>query len=80
MDKPPSLNPDYWEHAKETRNEYWAKVKAARADFDGPIEEFYKHLENVYGIKLGLVEGYISDEWTVVDEHKYFFFVLKYTK
>ncbi len=75
----PSMNPDYWEHARKERNDHWAMVKTARKNFPGEIEDFYKYLADQYGLKLVLSDGgFITDDFEIIDEHKYFLFVLKY--
>jgi hypothetical protein len=59
------------------RNEHWARLKRARIDC--PDSEIYPAwLEQTHGLQVHLVDGMISDEYTVVNDPKYIMYLLKF--
>lgn len=76
----PAQYPENWEIGKEARMEHWRRVREARNDFTHPdVAEFYKHLTEVYGLKVKLDSHLnITGDFDIVDEQKYSLFLLKY--
>jgi hypothetical protein len=65
---------NYWTALKEIRKEYMQD--STGVDFDA--YEFEDYIESKYGIKMNMVDGNITDGYTVMDEKKYLIFLLKY--
>ena len=60
------------------RNAFWNRLKAARREMDNDVN-FIGWLKFTYGIKLHLDSaGMITEEFSVVDKHKYLIFLLKF--
>lgn len=75
----PLMQPENWEHNQKERLEHWARIRKARNAFEGTATEFFQFLENDYGIQLTLNEyGQITQDYSVLDDQKYFIFMLKY--
>ena len=67
---------DYWKALKEIRSEYMTDVMKLQGQFDAYDFEIY--IEEKYGIKMSMVNGNISDGYTIMDEKKYLIFLLKF--
>ena len=79
-----------WEQERrDKRDKYWSMIKAARADYMNLMNEaqaeydtdagaFYYYLQQNYGLKMELIDGKITSNYTIVDEKKYSMFLLKY--
>jgi hypothetical protein len=63
---------NYWEALKKVRKEYMEQNK----QFDA--YDFEDYLIGQYGIKMGIIDGNITDGYEIVDEKKYLIFLLKY--
>ena len=60
------------------RNAFYDRLKAARREMDNDVN-FIGWLKFTYGIKLHLDSaGMITEEFSVVDKHKYLIFLLKF--
>lgn len=77
------------EERKAKRNKYWQMLRSAKNDFlkltdQASIEydigegAFYYYLQQNYGLKVELIDGKISGEYTIVDDKKYTIFLLKF--
>ena len=64
---------NYWNALKKIRVEYLV----GKTNFDS--YEFEEYITNVYGIKMHLTDGKITDGYDIVDEKKYIVFLLKFT-
>jgi hypothetical protein len=62
----------YWKALKTIRKEYME----SKNGFDR--YEFEDYILNIYGIRMNLVGGNITDGYQVVDEKKYLIFLLKF--
>lgn len=62
----------YWGALKKIRLEYLV----GKTEFD-PFE-FEEYIADVYGVKMHLTDGKITDGYEVVDEKKYLIFLLKF--
>ncbi len=68
----------HWKRLRDCRNEFFNDN--TDATLDNGNNAFYYHLQHKYGIKLSFDNsGNITESYDVVDEKKYFFFLLKYT-
>lgn len=80
-----------WEsERREKRDRYWQMLYAARADFMKMMNEsddqhqstdpgaLFYYLQQNYGLKIELIDGKITSNYTIVDEKKYSMFLLKY--
>ena len=63
---------NYWQSLKNIRKDFME----TRAEFD--VYDFRRHVEDIYGIKMFISEGEITDTFTVVDEKKYLVFIMKW--
>lgn len=63
---------NYWNALKLVRKEYMQQNK----QFDA--YDFEDYLIGQYGIKMGIVDGNITDGYEIVDEKKYLIFLLKF--
>jgi len=63
---------NYWEALKKVRKEYMAQNK----QFDA--YDFEDYLIGQYGIKMGIIDGNITDCYDIVYEKKYLIFLLKF--
>lgn len=80
------MNPDNWEDNKHERYDHWRRIRAARADWNKDnnhetkdVQTYFEWLEQTHGIKVHLDQsGNITEYYDIVDEHKYFLFMLKY--
>jgi hypothetical protein len=63
---------NYWEALKKIRKEYMEQNK----EFDA--YDFEDYLVGQYGLKMNIVNGYITDGYEIVDEKKYLIFLLKF--
>ena len=69
----------------EQRDRYWAQLRQVRQEFDAANKSFtlsaFRHylIEN-YGIEIYYSDSAITEEFKIVDEHKYLVFSLKFTK
>jgi hypothetical protein len=63
---------NYWSALKQARQEYMK----TKIEFDA--YEFEDWLEAIYGIKMNIVNGNITDGYKIMDEAKYTFFLLKF--
>jgi hypothetical protein len=76
------------EYSKQRRLEHCHRLRLAKQDYYGVYDrltettpDFYHHLQQQYGIKLGLDSGgNITDTYQILDEKKYMLFLLKYPK
>lgn len=68
---------NYWAALKLVRKEYMQDMADLGGQFDA--YDFEDYLKANYGIKMNLVDGNITDGFTIVDEHKYLIFLLKFT-
>jgi hypothetical protein len=67
----------YWESLTQLRKEFLEIVTDEFRD----AEDFYKWVEDTQGFKVKLnEEGFISDNYEIVDEQKYIVYILKYGK
>lgn len=87
-------NPENWtetdHNANKKRWDYWRALGRERQDFLSKLTGndvfdlvvlFEKHLVDTYGIIIKKDhEGYYTDDFDIVDEAKYTFFMLKYTQ
>ena len=64
---------NYWGALKKIRLEYLV----GKTEFDP--HEFEEYISDVYGVKMHLTDGKITDGYEVVDEKKYLIFLLKFT-
>lgn len=69
---------------RKNRWNYWNALKKIRVEYlDGKTNfdayEFEEYITNVYGIKMHLTDGNITDGYEIVDEKKYVVFLLKFT-
>jgi hypothetical protein len=64
---------------RRRRDDHWARLKRARLDCDGISGNYPKWLEEKHGLRVHLVNGMITDDYTVVDEKKYIIYLLKYS-
>lgn len=65
---------DYWAALKLVRREYQEQNKYTEFD----AYDFEDYLEGIYGIKMNIVNGNITDGYKIVDEQKYLIFLLKF--
>lgn len=74
------------ENRNEKRNKYWGRLRKARklyeadhADKEGFIDAnaFLDYMEKEYGIRGELQHGMYTENYKIVDEAKYMFFLLK---
>lgn len=63
---------NYWNALKLVRKEYMQQNK----QFDA--YDFEDYLIGQYGIKMGIIDGNITDGYQIVDEKKYLIFLLKF--
>jgi hypothetical protein len=63
---------NYWNALKLVRKEYMEQNK----QFDA--YDFEDYLIGQYGIKMGIIDGNITDGYQIVDEKKYLIFLLKF--
>lgn len=63
---------NYWQSLKNIRKDFME----TRAEFD--VYDFRRHVEDIYGIKMFISEGEITDTFIVVDEQKYLIFLMKW--
>jgi hypothetical protein len=63
---------DYWQALKKVRKEYMNQNR----EFDA--YDFEDYLIGQYGIKMGIIDGNITDGYEIVDEKKYLIFLLKF--
>jgi hypothetical protein len=69
---------------RKNRWKYWKLLKQARVEFmEEDKTNYYDHdfetyIENKYGLKMILVNGNITDGYTIVDEQKYLIFLLRF--
>ena len=63
---------NYWQSLKNIRKDFME----TRAEFD--VYDFRFYVEDIYGIKMFISEGEITDTFTVVDEQKYLVFIMKW--
>jgi len=74
-----TLDPNNWEDMNNQKYEHWKRLKAVRKEFVGDTDEFLAHLKEIHGIELILdSDGNITEDHIIVDDHKYFLFMLKY--
>ena len=70
---------DYWATLRRARDEY---IRNCGMDYQiTPTEVnngFYYHMQQVYGIKVQIIDGYISAEFEIVNEKKYMLYQIKY--
>jgi hypothetical protein len=69
---------------RKNRWNYWNALKKIRVEYlDGKTNfdayEFEEYIITVYGIKMHLTDGKITDGYEIVDEKKYVVFLLKFT-
>ena len=69
---------------RKNRWNYWNALKKIRVEYlDGKTNfdayEFEEYITHVYGIKMHLTDGKITDGYKIVDEKKYVIFLLKFT-
>ena len=71
-----------WDRDRKSRRmKYWSAIRKLNAEFDTTDSNllFNQWIQQTFGIKINYSnEGHITDMYTVVDEKKYLFFVLKY--
>lgn len=63
---------NYWSQLKQVRKEYMEN----KPSFDA--YEFEDYMEAMYGVKMNVVNGNITDGYKVMDEKKYIIFLLKF--
>jgi len=72
---------DYWQKLKLARSEYAKNTKIVAPTFEDEANGFYYFMQHEFGIKVMLDEqGNITNNFEIIDEHKYLLFELKYTK
>lgn len=75
-------DPDY--NKRDRRLHYWNVLRTLKAEFTeetGSTEatEYITWLENKYGFKPKINhEGYLTDDYDIVDEKKYLIYILKH--
>jgi hypothetical protein len=73
---------DEWDRDRKARRwKYWSAIRKLNAEFDTTNSNllFNQWVLQTFGIRIIYSnEGHITDSFTVVDEKKYLFFVLKY--
>ena len=74
-------DPDF--EFRKNRWNYWQSLKNIRKDFmkthaEFDVYDFRFHVEDIYGIKMFISEGEITDTFTVIDEQKYLVFLMKW--
>lgn len=88
------LDPENWSETDQAANkrrwDYWRALHRERMDFLDKLKGndvfrlvtlFEQHITDTYGIILKKdSDGNYTDDFDIVDEAKYTFFVLKYTK
>jgi hypothetical protein len=65
---------NYWAALKLVRREYQEQNKYTEFD----AYDFEDYLEGKYGVRMNIVNGNITDGYTIMDEKKYLIFLLKY--
>jgi len=75
-------DPDY--NRRDRRLHYWNVLKNLKAEFTEETgstksEEYVDWLEIKYGFKPKInYEGYLTDDYEIIDEQKYLIYVLKH--
>ena len=67
---------DYWASLKLLRKEYMETLKAVAGQFDA--WDFEEYVEKNYGLRMNIVNGNITDTFTITDEKLYLVFILKF--
>lgn len=67
---------DYWQSLKLLRKEYTETLKVLDGQFDA--WDFEEYVEKNYGLRMNIVNGNITDTFTIVDEKLYLVFILKF--
>ena len=71
-----------WDRDRKARRwKYWAAVRKLKADFDKEDSSllFNQWMLQTFGIRIIYNnEGHLTENYEVIDEKKYLFFVLKY--
>jgi hypothetical protein len=73
---------DYWEALRDIRAEYLASLGHTDNQYVAVLTNnpymFSDYIESKYGIRMGFVNGNITDRYDIVDEQKYLIFLLKW--
>jgi hypothetical protein len=71
-----SIANDLAEH-RQQRDLHWARLRRAHAEcpLDVPVDNW---LRKQWGLQLSMENRMITDDYVVVDEHKYLLYLLKF--
>jgi hypothetical protein len=70
----------YWRMLRSAKNEFLNLTGQESAEYDILDGAFYYYLERNYGLKVELIDGQISGEYSVINEKKYLLFLLKFSQ
>ena len=68
----------YWQMLRSAKNEFLDLTGQECTEYDILDGAFYYYLERNYGLRVELIDGQIASDYSVIDEKKYLFFLMKF--
>ena len=68
---------EYWALIEKVKDEYLKNVPALQGEFSP--DNFIDYVERNYGIKINIVDGFLTGKFDIVDDKLYILFILKWT-